>query len=120
MGATRLMVLLAGISKLVKLGKQCRAQRVGVDLFGWLHQEAVTHYVRIIAQEPGGSLLRDPSPAVKDPATGRWHFWVDYVPNSDPLAPSGWHALEVACKGYQLQNQSRSRRSAVPPPFAGG
>jgi hypothetical protein len=34
MGATRLMVLLAGISKLVKLGKQCRAQRVGVDLFG--------------------------------------------------------------------------------------
>jgi hypothetical protein len=37
MGATRLMVLLAGISKLVKLGKQCRAQRVGVDLFGWLH-----------------------------------------------------------------------------------
>jgi hypothetical protein len=38
MGATRLMVLLAGISKLVKLGKQCRAQRVGVDLFGWLHQ----------------------------------------------------------------------------------
>jgi 5'-3' exonuclease len=52
MGATRLMVLLAGISKLVKLGKQCRAQRVGVDLFGWLHQEAVTHYDSLVVQRP--------------------------------------------------------------------
>jgi hypothetical protein len=52
MGATRLMVLLAGISKLVKLGKQCRAQRVGVDLFGWLHQEALTHYDSLVVQRP--------------------------------------------------------------------
>jgi hypothetical protein len=52
MGATRLLVLLAGISKPVKLGKQCRAQRVGVDLFGWLHQEAVTHFDSLVARAP--------------------------------------------------------------------
>eukprot|EP01049_Picozoa_sp_SAG25_P014551 SAG25_NODE_2613_length_1490_cov_1.311287_2_plen_114_part_00 len=50
MGATRLLVLLAGISKPVKLGKQCRGQRVGVDLFGWLHQEAVTHFDSLVAR----------------------------------------------------------------------
>jgi hypothetical protein len=36
--------------------------------------------------------LRDPSSAVRDAATGLWHFMVDYIPLSQGT-DSGWHAL---------------------------
>jgi hypothetical protein len=50
-------------------------------------------FVSMIATAHGGN-LRDPSPVVQDPATKRWHFWVDYVPLTDPLSPAGWHAFQ--------------------------
>ena len=46
-------------------------------------------FVKTIANDSTGQ-LRDPSSVVQDPATSRWHFYVDYMPGS--LEP-GWHAF---------------------------
>ena len=46
-------------------------------------------YVKTIALDPTGN-LRDPSAAVQDPKTKRWHFWVDYMPGH---TQPGWHAF---------------------------
>merc|ERR1712000_653424 len=40
----------------------------------------------IIANDTTGQ-LRDPSAMVQDPKTGRWHFWVVYMPGK---TRSGW------------------------------
>lgn len=45
-------------------------------------------YVMTIAERIDGN-LRDPSEAVRDPVTGLWHFWVDFMAGS--IEP-GWHA----------------------------
>ena len=46
------------------------------------------NYVKTIALDSTGN-LRDPSSAVQDPNTKRWHFWVDYMAGS---TQPGWHA----------------------------
>jgi hypothetical protein len=109
MGATRLMVLLAGISKLVKLGKQCRAQRVGVDLFGWLHQEAVTHYDSLVVQRPpdyrpvvqaivGRAAQRSDGTSVEGAApTVSTEAW--QIPRS-----AGWRCVDQAAAGLIIYN----------------
>ena len=61
MGAQRLLILLHGISAEVKMGKLCRSARVGIDLFGWLHQAAVNHYDSLVVQSP-----RDCNPIVQE------------------------------------------------------
>ncbi len=52
------------------------------------HKQPVFEYVRTIAYEPENN-LRDPSSVVQDPVTGRWHFWVDWMPGGQG---PGWHA----------------------------
>ena len=45
-------------------------------------------FVKTIANDSTGQ-LRDPSSVVQDPATSRWHFYVDYMPGT---TEPGWHA----------------------------
>merc|ERR1712107_929702 len=45
--------------------------------------------VSIIAENSTGN-LRDPSGMVKDPKTGRWHFWVVYIPGTFQPGWSGY------------------------------
>ena len=52
------------------------------------HKQPLLQYVKTIAYDPANN-LRDPSPAVQDPATGRWHFWVDFMPGAQG---PGWEA----------------------------
>ena len=49
----------------------------------------VLTYVSTIANDSTGN-LRDPSSVVQDPATGRWHFYVDYMAGK---TQPGWHAV---------------------------
>jgi hypothetical protein len=37
------------------------------------HKQPLLEYVSTIAHDPSGN-MRDPSPVVQDPVTGRWHF----------------------------------------------
>lgn len=52
MGVPRLLVLLAGVATQVKVGQRCRSARLGIDLFGWLHQAVVNHYDSLVVQKP--------------------------------------------------------------------
>ena len=52
MGVPRLLVLLAGVATHVKVGQRCRSARLGIDLFGWLHQAVVNHYDSLVVQKP--------------------------------------------------------------------
>lgn len=55
------------------------------------HKQPLLQYVKTIAYDPQNN-LRDPSPVIQDPATGRWHFWVDWMPSSTNPNGDGWHA----------------------------
>jgi hypothetical protein len=44
--------------------------------------------VKTIAEDPAGN-MRDPSAAVQDPVTKKWHFWVDHMNGS---TQPGWYA----------------------------
>ena len=59
------------------------------------HKQPVFEFVSTIAYEPENN-LRDPSSVIQDPGTGRWHFWVDWMPGgptpAQPQAPAGWQA----------------------------
>eukprot|EP01044_Picomonas_judraskeda_P003657 COSAG03_NODE_306_length_9154_cov_7.381999_3_plen_104_part_00 len=48
----RLLVLLAGVAEHVTVGRRCRSARLGIDLFGWLHQAVVNHYDSLVVQNP--------------------------------------------------------------------
>lgn len=51
--------------------------------------------LRIIALDPTGN-LRDPSAVVQDPVTGKWHFWVVYMPGATQPGWQGFlHHYEV-------------------------
>ena len=52
------------------------------------HKQPLLQYVRTIAYDPKAN-VRDPSPVIQDPATGRWHFWVDWMPPG-PVGTAGW------------------------------
>jgi hypothetical protein len=52
------------------------------------HKQPMLQYLKTIAFEPEHN-LRDPSPAIQDPATGYWHFWVDWMPTG---SSDGWGA----------------------------
>ena len=52
MGVPRLLVLLAGVATQVKVGQRCRSARLGIDLFGWLHQAIVNHFDSLVVQDP--------------------------------------------------------------------
>jgi len=47
-------------------------------------------YVRDLFTDPAG-FLRDPSSPIQDPATGRWHVWVVFVPPA--YGTEGWSGL---------------------------
>ena len=55
------------------------------------HRQPLLQYVKTIADDPQNN-LRDPSPMIQDPATGRWHFWVDWMPSATSPNGDGWHA----------------------------
>ena len=44
----------------------------------------------MIATDGSGN-LRDPSAMIQDPATKKWHFWVDYMSGG---TQAGWHAYQ--------------------------
>ena len=46
------------------------------------------NYVETIALDTTGNLGGPPA-VVQDPETGRWHFWVYYMPSA---TQPGWHA----------------------------
>ena len=54
------------------------------------HKQPLLEYVSTIAYDPAGN-MRDPSPVVQDPVSGRWHFWVDWLPNA---TMDGWDAYQ--------------------------
>ena len=56
------------------------------------HKQPLFKFVSTIAYDPANN-LRDPSAAIQDPATKRWHFWVDWMPADGPHGfGNGWHA----------------------------
>jgi hypothetical protein len=55
------------------------------------HKQPLLEYVKTIAYDPKNN-VRDPSPVIQDPATGRWHFWVDWMPASVSADGNGWLA----------------------------
>lgn len=52
------------------------------------HRQPLFEFISTIAYEPDNN-LRDPSSVVQDPVTGRWHFWVDWMPGAQG---PGWQA----------------------------
>ena len=50
----------------------------------------VLSFVSMIATDASGN-LRDPSAMIQDPATKKWHFWVDYMSGG---TQAGWHAYQ--------------------------
>jgi hypothetical protein len=53
-----------------------------------VHKQPLLTYVDTVASDPDGN-LRDPSPVIQDPVTGRYHFWVDWLPGA---TMPGWDA----------------------------
>eukprot|EP00040_Diaphanoeca_grandis_P006561 m.37896 g.37896 ORF g.37896 m.37896 type:complete len:167 (-) comp17778_c0_seq1:1083-1583(-) len=52
------------------------------------YKQPLLKYIDTIAYDSNAN-VRDPSSVIQDPKTGKWHFWVDWMPGS--VSP-GWDA----------------------------
>ena len=67
-------------------------------------------YVSMIAFDPR-ACLRDPSAAVQDPKTKRWHFWVDHMNGTHE---PGWHAFLHHYSAQEITGPWTSHGLALP------
>ncbi len=68
------------------------------------------NFVKTIAFDPHGN-LRDPSAAVQDPVTKRWHFWVDHMNGS---TKPGWDAYLYHYSAPEILGPWESHGLALP------